>query len=102
MWVETPMAVSHSNAACLDQPWHLLQHHVRRKTSTSTDNSSSRRFLHFLLRPSLVVAFGIMDVANLEAAFERVTVTDENDDQVSTSTTYHKNQVRNDGSPVLM
>jgi aurora kinase len=43
-----------------------------------------------------------MDVANLEAAFERVTVTDENDDQVSTSTTYHKNQVRNDGSPVLM
>ncbi|KAF2824221.1 kinase-like protein [Ophiobolus disseminans] len=33
-----------------------------------------------------------MDVANLEAAFERVTVTDENDEQVSSATTYHKNK----------
>lgn len=35
-----------------------------------------------------------MDVANLEAAFERVTVTDENDEQISSSTTsYHKTKV---------
>lgn len=35
-----------------------------------------------------------MDVANLEAAFERVTVTDENDDHVvSSTTTYHKTKV---------
>ncbi|KAF1980174.1 serine/threonine-protein kinase-like protein [Bimuria novae-zelandiae CBS 107.79] len=31
-----------------------------------------------------------MDVANLEAAFERITVTDENDDQLVTTTTYSK------------
>jgi aurora kinase len=37
-----------------------------------------------------------MDVANLEAAFERVTVTDENDEQISSSTTsYHKTKVHN-------
>lgn len=36
------------------------------------------------------------DVANLEAAFERVTVTDENDEQISTNTTYHKNKVCTD------
>ncbi|KAF2243001.1 serine/threonine-protein kinase-like protein [Trematosphaeria pertusa] len=33
-----------------------------------------------------------MDVANLEAAFERITVTDENDDQLVTTTTYHKSK----------
>ncbi|CAO2652846.1 Nn.00g022570.m01.CDS01 [Neocucurbitaria sp. VM-36] len=31
-----------------------------------------------------------MEVANLEAAFERITVTDENDDQLASTTTYHK------------
>lgn len=34
-----------------------------------------------------------MDVSNLEAAFERITVTDENDDQLVTTTTYHKSKV---------
>ena len=35
-----------------------------------------------------------MEVANLEAAFERVTVTDENEEQISSSTTsYHKTKV---------
>lgn len=35
-----------------------------------------------------------MEVANLEAAFERITVTDENDEQISSSTTsYHKTKV---------
>jgi aurora kinase len=35
-----------------------------------------------------------MEVANLEAAFERITVTDENDEQISASTTsYHKTKV---------
>lgn len=36
------------------------------------------------------------DVANLEAAFERTTINDENDDQVAsttTTTTYHKAKV---------
>ncbi|KAF2475669.1 serine/threonine-protein kinase-like protein [Lindgomyces ingoldianus] len=33
-----------------------------------------------------------MDVSNLEAAFERITVTDENDDQLVTTTTYHKSK----------
>lgn len=33
-----------------------------------------------------------MDV--LETAFERITVTDENDDQIVTTTTYHKSKVR--------
>jgi hypothetical protein len=42
------------------------------------------------------VFFIMTDVANLEAAFERVTVTDENDEQISTNTTYHKNKVCND------
>ncbi|KAF2260750.1 kinase-like protein [Lojkania enalia] len=32
------------------------------------------------------------DVANLEQAFERITVTDENDDQLVTTTTYHKSK----------
>jgi aurora kinase len=31
---------------------------------------------------------------NLEAAFERIVVTDENDDQLVTTTTYHKSKVR--------
>jgi aurora kinase len=38
------------------------------------------------------------DVANLEAAFERITVTDENDEQVTTTTTtttYHQSKVHN-------
>jgi hypothetical protein len=35
------------------------------------------------------------EVANLEAAFERITVTDENDDQISSSTTYLKSKVCN-------
>jgi len=34
-----------------------------------------------------------MDVANLEAAMERVTVTDENDEHISSTTTYHKTKV---------
>jgi len=36
-----------------------------------------------------------MEVANLEAAFERITVTDENDDLLvaSTTSTYHKSKV---------
>ena len=35
-----------------------------------------------------------MEVANLEAAFERITVTDENDEQITSSTTsYHKTKV---------
>jgi aurora kinase len=34
-----------------------------------------------------------MDVANLEAAFEKITVTDENDEQVSSTTTYQKTKV---------
>jgi len=38
------------------------------------------------------------DVANLEAAFERVTVTDENDEQISSNTTLHKNKVCITGS----
>jgi aurora kinase len=33
------------------------------------------------------------DVANLEAAFERTTINDENDDQVSSNATYHKAKV---------
>lgn len=33
------------------------------------------------------------EVASLEAAFERIAVTDENDDQ-ATTTTYHKSKVR--------
>jgi hypothetical protein len=41
--------------------------------------------------PFLLLA---MEVANLEAAFERVTVTDENEEQISSSTTsYHKTKV---------
>lgn len=36
-----------------------------------------------------------MDVANLESAFERITVTDENDDQLVTTTTYSKSKVPN-------
>jgi aurora kinase len=44
-----------------------------------------------------------MDVANLEAAFERVTVTDENDEQISSSTTsYHKTKVCSVLSNVLI
>ncbi|KAF2113472.1 serine/threonine-protein kinase-like protein [Lophiotrema nucula] len=35
-----------------------------------------------------------MDVSNLEAAFERITVTDENDNQLVTTTTYHKKNVK--------
>lgn len=34
-----------------------------------------------------------MEVANLEAAMERITVTDENDDQIASTTTYHKTKV---------
>jgi aurora kinase len=35
-----------------------------------------------------------MEVANLEAAFERITVTDENNDQISSSiSSYHKAKV---------
>jgi aurora kinase len=41
-----------------------------------------------------------MKVANLEAAFERITVTDENEDQISAITTYHKSKVCN--APCLM
>ncbi|KAF2180546.1 serine/threonine-protein kinase-like protein [Zopfia rhizophila CBS 207.26] len=33
-----------------------------------------------------------MDVSNLEAAFERIAVTDENDDQLLTTTAYHKSK----------
>lgn len=33
------------------------------------------------------------EVANLEAAFERITVTDENDEQIASSTVYHKTKV---------
>ncbi|KAH8709997.1 kinase-like domain-containing protein [Phaeosphaeriaceae sp. PMI808] len=33
-----------------------------------------------------------MEVANLEAAFERITVADENDNHISASTTYHKSK----------
>jgi aurora kinase len=33
------------------------------------------------------------DTANLEAAFERITVTDENKDQLTATTTYHKSKV---------
>lgn len=47
----------------------------------------------FLSLTGAVQFSSIMDVANLEAAFERVTVTDENDDQISSSTTYHKSKV---------
>lgn len=42
-----------------------------------------------------------MDVANLETAFERITVTDENDDQLVTTTTYHKSKVH-DSALVLL
>lgn len=38
----------------------------------------------------------MVDVGNLEAAFERITVTDENDDQLVTTTTYHKSKVKDD------
>jgi aurora kinase len=41
-----------------------------------------------------------MDVSNLEAAFERITVTDENDGQLVTTTTYHKSKVLDD--PLLL
>ncbi len=34
-----------------------------------------------------------MEVANLESAFERITVTDENEEQVASTTTYHKMKV---------
>lgn len=40
-----------------------------------------------------------MDVANLEAAFERITVADENDDQLVATSTYHKSKVNT--PPVL-
>jgi len=33
------------------------------------------------------------DVANLEAAFERTTIHDENDEQIVSTTTYHKAKV---------
>jgi aurora kinase len=33
------------------------------------------------------------EVASLEAAFERIAVTDENDEQLSSTTTYHKSKV---------
>jgi aurora kinase len=33
------------------------------------------------------------DVANLEAAFERTTINDENDNQVTSNATYHKAKV---------
>lgn len=41
-----------------------------------------------------------MEVSNLEAAFERITVTDENDDQLVTTTTYHKKNVTD--SPLVL
>jgi hypothetical protein len=41
-----------------------------------------------------VQPFRTMEVANLEAAFERITVTDENNEQVASSiTSYHKAKV---------
>jgi hypothetical protein len=47
-------------------------------------------------RSSLHLDIAMADVANLEAAFERTTINDENDDQVAsttTTTTYHKTKV---------
>jgi hypothetical protein len=37
--------------------------------------------------------------ANLEDAFERITITDENDDQTTSATAYHKKNVRDHESP---
>jgi aurora kinase len=34
-----------------------------------------------------------MEVANLEAAFEKITVTDENDEHISSTATYQKSKV---------
>jgi aurora kinase len=40
-----------------------------------------------------VQPFRTMEVANLEAAFERITVTDENNEQIASTTSYHKAKV---------
>ena len=44
-------------------------------------------------RFSLHLDTKMADVANLEAAFERTTINDENDEQITSTTSYHKTKV---------
>jgi hypothetical protein len=90
----------HSNGACL-RPWispHNPPNHLQ-YLLTASQTQDIDRFLPFNSANSSrypISHSSAMDVANLEAAFERVTVTDENDEQISSSTTsYHKTKVRN-------
>jgi hypothetical protein len=90
----------HSNGACL-RPWispHNPPNHLQ-YLLTAGQTQDIDRFLPFNSANSSrypISHSSAMDVANLEAAFERVTVTDENDEQISSSTTsYHKTKVRN-------
>jgi hypothetical protein len=88
----------HSNGACL-RPWispHNPPNHLQYLLIVGQTQDIDR-FLPFNSANSSRYSIShsnAMDVANLEAAFERVTVTDENDDQISSSTTsYHKTKV---------
>ena len=80
--------------------------HLTSTSNTRTGQFALRRstllfsssFLSILCRLPLTILIhlNMADVANLESAFERITVTDENDDQPqvpSTTSTYHKQKV---------
>jgi hypothetical protein len=68
----------------------------------ATDIAQVRKQLSVVVSSSLCwlpfvtdcILYNIMaDVANLEAAFERTTITDENDEQIASTSTYHKAKV---------